>query len=347
MGRTRERPDAHTVYLGGGTPSILSAHQLGRILEAVRSAFALSEDAEITMEANPTPAGRIDFQAARGLGVTRLSVGAQSAQQADLRLFNRGHDWDDVVLAVKEARRAGFENVNLDLIYGAPGQTLASWRCTLRRALELAPEHLSLYALSVEPDTAMDAWLERGELNRPDPDLAADMYEYASEVLPQAGLQQYEISNWARPGYTCRHNLQYWRYRPYLGFGAGAHGFVDALRYDVVRSPREYIDRLDGPPEWREKRHRFLLSPAVNLAGVEPVSEAQARSESLFLGLRLTTEGVSRTWFVQRFGEPVETYFGPELERLSGWGLIDIHPDRIVLTPQGRLVANQVFSFFV
>ena len=198
------------------------------------------------MEANPETVTQPYLAALRATGVNRLSFGVQSVVPSELALLGRTHDFARVRAAVAAARAAGFGRLNLDLIYGVPGQTLASWAESLAGAQSLAPEHLSLYALTVEPGTPMGRWLDNGSMAAPDPDLAADQYELAAERLATAGFEHYEISNWSLPGEACRHNVTYWRNEPFLGLGAGAHGFVRGLRYQTVRQPRVYIRRNDG-----------------------------------------------------------------------------------------------------
>jgi oxygen-independent coproporphyrinogen-3 oxidase len=345
-----ESEEVHTVFFGGGTPSLLPPEHITAILAAVRDAFRLTDDCEVTLEANPGTIERQDLRQLRRAGVNRLSLGAQSAQPSELRLLERAHSFADVAAAVRRARQAGFENLNLDLIFGLPLQTLSAWRDTLERTLDLGPDHLSLYALSLEHGTPLRAWVERGLVAAPDPDLAAEMYEYAADRLAQEGLLQYEISNWAKdgradgdrdvPAFACRHNLQYWRNLPYLGIGAGAHGCALGWRYANVRGPKAYIDRIgEGSAEagpW---------SPAV----VERVKldDSAAMDETMLLGFRLTREGIRPGRFRERFGQEVEARYGPALRGLEGDGLIERLPDRLRLTRRGRLLGNRVFQAFV
>ncbi|HRQ13750.1 MAG TPA: radical SAM family heme chaperone HemW [Promineifilum sp.] len=239
-----ERAAVDTIFFGGGTPSLLTPEQVATLLAAVRDSFALASDAEITMEANPGTVDEAWLAAVRALGVNRLSFGVQSALPHELALLGREHDFAAAVTALSAARAAGFDNLNLDLIYGLPGQSVADWQRTLDAALPLGVEHVSLYCLTIEPGTPMQRWLHNGTIMAPDPDTAADQYEAACHALAAAGYGHYEISNWARPGRECRHNIVYWRNRPYLGLGAGAHGMAGGYRYQVVRQPRTYIKRI-------------------------------------------------------------------------------------------------------
>jgi len=243
------RPPVGTLFLGGGTPSLLPLPMLGRLLEALRDAFPFRPDCETTLEANP---GTVDAEYLRGLvalGVDRLSLGVQSFHDDELRALDRLHSASEAEEAYRQARRAGFRSVNLDLIYGLPGQPLERWQATLERAIALGPDHLSLYALTVEEGTKLAHDVARGVAPAPDPDVQADMYEWSSERLAAAGYEHYEISNWARPGHRCRHNLAYWQCRPYLGLGAGAHSCLPWgdgwCRFWDVYSPRRYIQAVE------------------------------------------------------------------------------------------------------
>src|SRR5215207_10312909 len=238
----------HTIFFGGGTPSLLSPRQFETIFKAIRTNFVRTDDAEITIEANPGTVSYENLLELRKIGINRISYGVQSANAEELRMLERAHDFFDVIEAVTSARKAGFENLNLDLIYGLPEQTLQTWQTTVKRILDLHPEHISAYALTLEHGTPFGRWSSKGLLPLPDPDLAAEMYEWASETFEANGYIQYEISNWAKPGHECRHNLQYWRGRPYLAFGAGAHGYANGYRYSNVLRIKTYIERLANPP---------------------------------------------------------------------------------------------------
>lgn len=338
------RLTVHTLYFGGGTPSLLSTAAIESILNTCHEIFNVLPEAEISLEANPGSVTLEWLQTVRRLGVNRLSLGMQSAHPDDLRLLERQHDFFDVSQAVRWARRAGFDNINLDLIYGIPHQSLARWQGTLERALGLHPEHLSLYALTIEHATPFYHWVARGLIPPPNDDLAAEMYEWADERLSQAGYLQYEISNWARQRgadvLMCRHNLQYWRNEPYLGLGAGAHGFANHTRTANVRGIKTYIDRLSQRIE-----RSFPLTPATEQAQViDPLTEMQ---ETMLMGLRLTREGVSRQRFEQRFHRSMEEVFGPAINSLVSLGLLEWHGERVCLTARGRLLGNRVFMEFV
>jgi oxygen-independent coproporphyrinogen-3 oxidase len=337
-------PPVHTIYFGGGTPSTLPVELVQQILDTAHQCFHLDEQLEVSMEVNPTGFAEVDYLAGiYAAGVNRLSVGAQSAQRTELRLFNRQHSWADVDGTVKRARKSGFDSVSLDLIYGAPGQKLVTWQDTLNQALRLQPDHISLYSLGIEPDTPMDDWISTGKVAELSQDETADMYDAARMVLAQAGYVHYELSNWAIPGHECRHNLQYWQRRPYIGIGAGASGFVDETRYSVVLSPQTYIARMrtavNSSEEW--------LSPAVDAFTLERLTTEQAWSETMFLQLRLLEAGVSRTEFRAIFGCQVEEIYGGVLKDLVQQGLLVCKEDNIILAKSAYLISNQVFVNFV
>jgi oxygen-independent coproporphyrinogen-3 oxidase len=337
------RPD--TVYLGGGTPSLLPPHLVGEILTAAKPGPA----AEITLEANP---GTLDADALgslRQMGVSRLSLGMQTSHAGELALLGRQHDFRAVERAVGWARRSGFDNLNLDLIYGLPTQQIAAWESSLDAALDLHPEHLSLYALSVEPDTPLADSIQKGRLPPPDPDLAADMYDLARERLADANYVHYEISNWAGPGRQCRHNLAYWRNEPYLGAGAAAWGHWShgstAWRMRNAADPQDYIQQMASQHPLRRDPGRPPHSPAC--AEEESIARSMSMAETMFMGLRLIQEGVSRRTFRARFGtDPVQAY-RDVLADLASMALIGWDDERVFLPQEALLIANQVFSSFL
>jgi oxygen-independent coproporphyrinogen III oxidase len=343
-----ERLPVHTLFFGGGTPSLLPIPQVNAVLDACKNAFELHEDTEITLEVNPGTVCLEYLEELRSLGVNRLSFGMQSSDYEELRLLEREHSYEDVVQSFNWARNAGFENINLDLIFGLPFQTLESWRESLEKALSLKPDHISLYALSLEHGTPLQNWVAKGMAPEPDPDLAADMYEVSGQRLENSGYFQYEISNWARSQpdgslIACRHNLQYWRCLPYLGFGAGAHGFAAGVRTANVLAPAAYIQRcLKGIQQ------PFPKTPAtVDAVTVEKNTEI---GEMLMMGLRLTFEGVSASDFEARFGICLEDRFRSEINRLMSSGLLEWageNGDILRLTPKGRLLGNRVFVEFI
>jgi oxygen-independent coproporphyrinogen-3 oxidase len=328
-----------TLFLGGGTPTVLPVELLQAMLSACLDAFVVEGDAEITSEANPGTVSLEYLRALRNLGVNRLSLGAQSFEEQELAMLGRIHSADQVRLTVERARAAGFDNLSLDLIYGLPNQTLTSWQRTLERALALVPQHLSLYCLTLEEETPLHAQVSYGRLPAPDPDLAADMYEAADERLAQAGYQQYEISNWSLPGYECAHNLTYWRNRPYLGLGAGAHSSSGGQRWWNVRPVQVYIEHITSgsPTPW----------PSPGAEDGEVIDRSLEMGETMMLGLRLTQEGVAEANFRQRFGLSLEQAYGDLIQKLDKSGLLTWRDGRLCLTRRGRLLGNQVFAQFL
>jgi oxygen-independent coproporphyrinogen-3 oxidase len=332
------RQPIHTIFFGGGTPSLLSPSQIANILQTCRAAFQILPEVEITLEVNPFSVRDAYFERVRAAGVNRLSIGMQSVHHSELRLMARDHDAEAVPRTVRAARAAGFQNINLDLIFALPYQTLAMWLESLQAALALQPQHLSLYALELESGTAMTRDVERGRLPLPDEELAAEMYEAADELLAQHGLLQYEISNWARPGWECRHNLQYWHNLPYLGVGAGAHGYADGVRYAIVRPIPRYIARASA----QDAPLPFPFTASVEWH--ERIDAQTAMLEHLFTGLRLVRHGVRDSEFKARFGVALLDVFGAPFAKLRAQGLLECDGETWRLSRSARLISNRVFA---
>ena len=341
VGESTSRLSVGTIFFGGGTPSLLTAEQYRDIYQSIHAYFDVSANAEISLEANPGTVSSEYLRELRALGFNRISYGMQSANPEELHMLERIHSYSDVVDAVRWSRQAGFDNLNIDLIYGLPEQTLERWQRTVQLSLGLRPEHISAYALTLEHGTPFGRWAAKGLLPIPDPDLAAEQYEWTMDFLASEGYVQYEISNWALPGRECQHNLQYWRNLDYLGFGAGAHGYAGGFRYSNVLRIKTYIDRLTSPLS----SFVFPLSPAtVNQHVNTPRDDMQ---ETMITGLRLTTEGISAEGFQQRFGVSLTEVFGKEIQKLEKVGLLEWAGDTLRLTKRGRLLGNQVFMEFV
>ncbi len=350
-----ERFRVHTIFFGGGTPSLLPAFFIAKILHTLDANFELVPDAEVSLEANPGTLSQSYLHDLRSAGINRLSLGMQSAHPRELAFLERLHRFDDVLESVKWSRQVGFDNINLDLIFGLPEQSLEIWEGSLDQALNLAPEHFSLYALTLEKGTPMHNWASRGRISEPDPDLAAEMYELACDKLSRAGYRQYEISNWAKANdnkksvldnsnLVCRHNLQYWRNRPYFGFGAGAHGFANGFRISNILAPSKYIKRNSGIVDL----HPFPFTPATD--SFQPIDCQTEMNETLLMGLRLTNEGVSQSAFKARFDQEMVEVFAIQIDKLIGWDLLEWEGkenDILRLTPRGRLLGNRVFSEFI
>ncbi|GER87511.1 coproporphyrinogen III oxidase [Dictyobacter vulcani] len=319
---------SRTLFLGGGTPSLLSVDQITRILNACFQSFALDADAEITMEANPGTLNQEQLIGIRKAGINRLSMGAQSFDAELLKTLGRIHSPQEIVQAVDFARVAGFTSINIDFMFGLPGQTMQHWQETLKRALELRPEHLSLYSLIVEEGTPFQDWVNDGSITPGDEDLCADMYEYADELLRQAGYINYEISNWALPGHHSRHNLTYWQNLPYIGMGTGAASSFAGRRFSNEREPLDYI--------------KLVKANQLPTVESEDVEQAQAMSETAFLGLR-TAMGIHLPTFAARFGQPFSQFAGNRLQDVEKAGLLEYEDDWLRLSTRGRLLGNEVF----
>ena len=323
-----------TIFFGGGTPSVLPPAAIGRILETVARHYDLAPRAEISMEANPGTISVDRFRGYLAAGINRLSMGVQSFNDAQLLAIGRIHTAAQAVEAYHLARAAGFQSINLDFIFGLPGQDLADWDATLRQAAALGTDHLSCYSLIVEEHTPLWLKVEQGAVQVPDEDAVADMYELCQATLADAGYTQYEISNWSTPGHECRHNLVYWRAQPYLAFGPGGHGYFGGRRYWTILSPKKYITALG--------------QGGSALAGAEWIAPDLAMGEFMMLGLR-TLAGIAPSEFAARFGRPFSAVYGPLATQLHDWGLLDVEParDSVRLSSRGLLLGNEVFARFL
>lgn len=355
-----------TVFIGGGTPTILNRAQLTQIFTTIRRCFHLSTECEITCEANPGTVDQSKFDTLRSLGANRLSIGVQSFQTAELAFLGRIHNTTDVTAAFVAARNAGFDNINLDFIFGLPEQQPAAWQKTLEAALALEPEHLSLYSLIVEANTPLYHWVATGKVADTDDDLAAELYEMAITILRDAGYRHYEVSNWARNTISpnqannpvdraetilaCEHNLIYWRNQDYLGIGPGAHShlripYPDSSTDERNRNPYEEF-------RWGNRKPvpgyvKRIERGESGIAFREEISSRLAMGETMMLGLRLLEEGVNFTQFHARHGTDLRDFFAKEIADLEGWGLILLDEKRVRLSERGIFLGNQVFSYFL
>jgi oxygen-independent coproporphyrinogen-3 oxidase len=322
-----------TVYFGGGTPSLLDAKQLSDILNTVKKYYQMVDDAEISIEANP---GTIDSQYLsdiKSAGINRLSLGIQSFSDDELKMLGRIHSSKEAKDAVSDAVKAGFDNLNIDLIYGLPGQTIDDWKASLQEALDCYPEHLSLYALTLEPEEPLFKEIGAGKLPQLSSDIAAGQYELSEELLEKNGYHHYEISNWAKPGRECRHNLVYWQEGEYIGAGVAAHSYLHKRRSANTADFNKYISTLS----------QNTLPP---LEIDEIISRELEIAESIILGLRLC-DGINLKDFENRFGIDIMKRYGRQIDELFNFGLIEMEQDSIRLTPQGRLLGNEVFWRFL
>ena len=322
------RPE--TVYVGGGTPTALNVEQLSSVVALIKSVFGTA--AEFTMEVNP---GTVDGDLLKKLhewGVNRLSIGIQSFDNNLLKRLGRIHTAEQAEEAVKLARAAGFDNLSLDLMYGLPGQTMEDLQKSVKKALSLQPEHISIYGLQVEEGTPFYHDQQAGRLNLPESDVMDDMYDYLTEYLPEQGYRRYEISNYAKPGKESRHNLSYWQDVPYLGLGAAAHSYMDGMRLENVADLDEYISTIK--------------SGRLPLRSEEDPSEQHHMEEFAFLALR-TAKGIDKKKFKDTFGKELRSVYGKKINRLVRQGLLKETKKNIALTKEGAKIGNQVFAEFL
>jgi len=321
-----------TVYLGGGTPTVLPAEWIAELLTRLRHRFAFEPEAEITIEANPGTVDEEKIAALLAAGVNRLSIGVQSFSDEVLRTLDRVHSAADALAAIEAARTAGCTNLSLDLMFGIPEQSRQQWRDTLRQTLEATSEHISLYALSVEPGTPMERCISTGDLPAPDDDLAADMYELACNTLSEVGFNHYEISNFARPGMECRHNRRYWASDEYLGIGVSAHSFRGGIRWKNHVDIGVYVEGIEGG-----------ILPVIR---AETLSVRERIGEVLMLGLRCA-EGVSEDDISARFGVAPRDAFPGIIERLCEEGALVEESGRLRIPRSKWLLSNAILSQFV
>ena len=320
----------HTIYLGGGTPSLLTPKQLEEILDAVHKKFSVNANSEITMEMNPATMSLKTVRAYRNAGVNRASFGAQTFDDTELRRLGRKHTAQDVRETIELLRRADFENVSFDLIAGLPRQTLKDWERNLVEALKLKPEHLSLYLLEIHEATPLAQQIRSRRQPMPDEDLSAEMYELMVEMVAEKGYAQYEISNFAQPNFESKHNSKYWTLDAVFGFGCSAHSFDgEKKRRANERDTLKYVERIEE-----------------NLSPIVEENEIDRKSESVFLGLRLS-EGIDLNEYEKRFGADLTEEYAEDFERFQAAGLIEVAENRLKLTNKGRLFSNEVFAAFV
>ena len=317
-----------SIFIGGGTPSVLDERLLGDILKEIRNRFKMEEDAEITIEVNPGTANIGKLQAYREMGINRLSIGLQSPQDRELKILGRIHNYEQFLETYQEARTVGFDNINIDLMSAIPDQTYEGWVKNLRTAAELEPEHISAYSLIVEEGTPFAA----RKLNLPDEDTEYNMYEATAQILKEYGFEQYEISNYARKGRECRHNVGYWTRQDYLGFGLGASSLYGKERFANTADMKKYLENSRNPEKIREK---------------EPsLTREDEMAEFMFLGLRMT-RGIAKSDFQEIFGCTIESIYGDVLKKYEALELLQEKDDRIFLSRKGIHVSNSVMSEFL
>ncbi|MGI6741842.1 MAG: radical SAM family heme chaperone HemW [Brevefilum sp.] len=339
----------HSVYFGGGTPSLIPISQYESIFKAIHDGFHLTDDCEISLEANPGTLSYAYVSGLKALGFNRISLGVQSTNNFDLERLSRIHDVDEVLNSFSMLREAGFDNINLDLIFGLPWQNLVSWENSLKRAVALQPEHFSLYSLIIEPGTRLHDWHQKGLINPQDQDLEGDMYQFAVDFLASQGYEHYEISNWVKRNpnvdHRCRHNMQYWLNAPYFGFGTGSHGFVNQIRTENEPDLELYIEKIEQNPL---NERDFPRTPVT--INAQKVDDSTQMKDFMLLGLRLIQDGVSNARFADCFGRSMHSVFVNEINLLESQGLVAWQgrsKDRLRLTKRGILLANRVFMEFV
>lgn len=329
-----------TVYIGGGTPSLLPADLMTRLLSEMDTLLDFSDVTEFTSEANPGMITETWLHAAYQTGVNRISFGVQAAQPHLLHTLGRIHLFEDAVSAVDSARKAGFQNINVDLIFGVPGQSMDDWKKTIEAALSLSPTHISTYGLIVEEGTPLERDLQKGLLTLPPPDLERDMYDTALLMLSRAGFRQYEISNFALPGYECLHNIGYWDQIPYLGLGLSSASMIRCTSQESFFSYR-WTNPADFPGYYHLVNH-----PEKSGLSREPVSRKEARFETVMLSLRMTS-GINRARYQELHGDVPEHWYGDILLRLQNQGLLEQKDNCWRLTRRGMDIQNSILLEFM
>ncbi|WP_341877431.1 radical SAM family heme chaperone HemW [Defluviitalea saccharophila] len=322
----------NTIFIGGGTPTVLSPHLLRTILQSLFHNFNIKSEAEITIESNPGTLDLEKLQLLKECHVNRLSIGLQAYQNSFLKDLGRIHTVEEFVQNYYLARSLGFDNINIDLMFSLPNQTLRDWMDTLKNVALLNPEHISCYSLTIEEDTPFGQWEAEGRIKLNDAEADRAMYHYAGWYLNKMGYKQYEISNFSKAGFLSKHNLVYWTYKPYIGMGLGAHSFYNGERYHNTYNLDQYI-KLSG-------------SIAVLKEDAEKISLPMQYAEYIFLGLRLL-EGISVEQFNHTFQVSFEKLFGKKIEKLVKLGLVENNKNIIKLTPKGLDVSNTVFAEFL
>ena len=323
-----ETDPLQTLFIGGGTPSILSVDALERLFADIHRHFQITPDAEITIECNPGTVDSEKLKVMRDNGVNRLSFGLQAVQDETLKQLGRIHTVAEFLQSYRLAREAGFENINIDLIFALPDQTLKAWCHTLNEVISLEPDHISAYNLVMEEATPFYEWWQAGELHLPTEDTEADMFQYTIDTLRAHGYEHYEICNFAKPHHFARHNLVYWNNQSCIGLGAGACGYVNGVRYTNVRGIASYIDKLS-------QRHKPI-------ADTERMTGHAEKAETLMLALR-KREGISLDVYQDRFGEQIEVAFGSILKKWRDLQLLERTDTHLRLTDRGLFLANEVF----
>lgn len=321
-----------TIFFGGGTPSFPDPELVVRILDAVRARFRVLPDAEISVEVNPGTVDRARYLLLKQAGFNRLSMGVQAFDDGLLKALGRIHTAAEALRSYETARQAGFENVSIDLMFALPDQTLRQWQKTLRVAISLQPEHISCYALTVEPGTPFFKMYQQGRLNLPDEETDLRMYQYTIRALTRAGYEHYEISNFAKPGYRCRHNMVYWRNEEYLGFGPGAVSYRRGVRWKTISNPRRYVQAVRSSASLVEEEERLDADASLG--------------ETLMLMLRLR-DGVDVRMVEERYGVNLIQRYARQVDKLRRLRLLEVTPDYWRITAKGLPVTNSICAEFL
>lgn len=331
-GELADEVSVQTIFMGGGTPTLFKDREVIDILESCAASWTLEEDAEVTIEANPGTLRLSALKNLRNAGFNRISLGMQAWQKHHLECLGRIHSSSDVVQSVEWCRKAGFNNINLDVMFGLPRQTLEDWLETLKRVVDLDVEHVSAYSLKIEDGTPLYEMVKKGKLVLPSEELEREMYHQAIDYLKNKGYTHYEISNFAKPGKQCRHNLIYWKNGEYIGLGSGAHSYWNGERFANITDPKVYIEKIqkgESPIEFEES-----------------ISKEDEKFETIMLGLRLM-QGVSKKEFFIRFGEKLESCYGDIIEQLKDKELLIEDQKFIRLTSRGMDLQNTVLLCFM
>ncbi|WP_175640120.1 radical SAM family heme chaperone HemW [Metabacillus schmidteae] len=329
---TQDNP-LKTIFIGGGTPTALSAKQLDRLLEGItKELLPDNQLVEFAVEANPGELTQDKLSVLKNAGVNRLSIGVQSFDDELLKKIGRVHRTEDVFRTVHQAEQAGFDNISLDLMYALPGQTIEQFKKTLETAFTLNIKHFSAYSLIVEPKTVFYNLMQKGRLSLPPQEQEANMYELAMKEMEKHGFKQYEISNYSIPGYESNHNITYWNNDYYYGFGAGAHGYIDGVRTSNIGPIKKYIENVQNSGHAYQSQHQVNIEEAME--------------EEMFLGLR-KVEGVQKERFFEKFNISIELKFGEQIKQLVNKGFLIDTEHAVFLTQKGKLLGNEVFQEFL
>ena len=347
-------PNAHisTIFFGGGTPSYIPTNLLGQILNTIKNEMDTTNCTEITIESNPNDLSEIKkLEYYLKIGINRISIGIQSFNDIHLKNIDRRHSSSEGIHAIKNAKSAGFENINIDLMFGLPNQTKHEWIQTLEVVPTIPIQHISMYCLTIEKNTPMFHQVNQGVLQMPDQDLAAEMYEIATDFMKQENFRNYEISNWAKNNKICEHNLAYWKNQQFIGIGPGAHSLLSSYRFSNIESPKKYIQKLKSNPDFEKTQNnkqtdkdKFLTIPTTE--NYEKQDIKTKMSDTMIMGLRLDS-GINLDEFEEKFQIKIEKIFPGKIDKLISENLINKKNNQIKLSDKGKLLGNEVFINFL